>query len=85
VLQSDTDGYPIPNFRNFWTRIGYGYAKNFSDMNLEVKNQYPLTSAVNTGGQLNLGQLGHQLLQPPVGSNKEVGETHTHYLSVVTL
>jgi len=26
-------------------RIGYGYSKNLSDMDQELKNQYPLTSA----------------------------------------
>jgi len=32
----------------------------------------------------NLGQLSHLYLQPPVGSNTDVGETQTH-LSVATL
>jgi len=45
MSQSDTDGYRIPNFRNFWIRIGYGCAKIFSDMDQELKNLYPLTSA----------------------------------------
>jgi len=40
--QSDTYGYRILNFRNFWMRIGY--AKIFSDMDQERKNQYPLSS-----------------------------------------
>jgi len=43
MLQSDTARYRIPNFRNFQIRIGYGYAKVFSDMDQELKNQYPLT------------------------------------------
>ena len=33
----------------------------------------------------NLGQLSRQLLQPPVGSNTDVGETQTRYQSVATL
>ena len=44
MSQSDTDGYRILNFRHFWIRIGYGYAKIFSGMDQELKNQYPLTS-----------------------------------------
>jgi len=32
---------------------------------------------------LHLGQLSRQLLQPPVGSNTDVGETWIHYLSVM--
>jgi len=32
-----------------------------------------------------LGQLSRQLLQPPVGSNTDVGETQTRYESVATL
>ena len=48
VLHLDTDGYRILNFKNFWIRIGYGYAKNLSDMDQELKNQYPLTSETNT-------------------------------------
>jgi len=40
------DGYQILNFTNFPIRIGYGYSKNLSDMDQELKNQYPLTSAV---------------------------------------
>jgi len=32
-----------------------------------------------------LGQLSRQLLQPPVGSNTDVGETLTRYQSVATL
>jgi len=44
LSQSNTDGYRILNFRNFRIRIGYGYAKIFSDMDQELKNQYPLTS-----------------------------------------
>jgi len=42
------DGYPILNLTNFRIRIGYGYAKNFSDVDQELKNQYPLTSARDT-------------------------------------
>jgi len=38
------DGYRMLNFRNFRIRIGYGYARIFSDMGQELKNQYPLTS-----------------------------------------
>ena len=38
------DGYRILNFRNFRIRIGYGHAQIFSDMDQELKNQYPLTS-----------------------------------------
>ena len=34
---------------------------------------------------MDLGQLSRQLLQPPVGSNTDVGETQTHYLSVAIL
>ena len=45
ALQSDTNGYRILNFRNFRIRIGYGYAKIILDMDQELKNQYPLTSA----------------------------------------
>jgi len=45
MSQSDTDGYQILNFRNFRIRIGYGYAKIFSYIDQELKNQYPLTSA----------------------------------------
>jgi len=44
MLQSDTDGYRILNFRNVRIRIGYGYPKIISDMDQELKNQYPLTS-----------------------------------------
>jgi len=33
----------------------------------------------------NLGQLSHQLLQPPVCSNTDVGETQTRYQSMATL
>jgi len=33
----------------------------------------------------NLGQLSRQLLQPPVGSNADVGETQTRYQSVASL
>jgi len=44
VSHSDMVGYRILNFRNFWIRIGYGYSKNLSDMDQELKNQYPLTS-----------------------------------------
>ena len=47
MSQSDTDGHRILNFRNFRIRIGYGYAKFFSDMDQELKNQYPLTSATS--------------------------------------
>jgi len=32
-------------FLKFWIRIGYEYSKNLSDMDQELKNQYPLTSA----------------------------------------
>ena len=32
------------NFQKFRIRIGYGYLKNLSDMDQELKNQYPLTS-----------------------------------------
>jgi len=32
-----------------------------------------------------LGQLSRQLLQPPVGSNTDVGETQTRYQSVAAL
>jgi len=45
MSQSDTDGYRILKVRNFRIRIKYGYAKIFSDMDQELKNQYPLTSA----------------------------------------
>jgi len=38
------DGYRIQNFRNFQIGIGYGYSKNVSDMDQELKNQYPLIS-----------------------------------------
>jgi len=40
MLHWDTDGYRILNFRNFRIRIGYGYAKIFSNMDQELKNQY---------------------------------------------
>jgi len=40
------------NFRNFRVKIGYGYSKNLSDMDQELKNQYPLTSGQKT--RLNL-------------------------------
>jgi len=40
------DGYRILNFRNFRIKVGYGYANIFSDMDQELKNQYPLTSVV---------------------------------------
>jgi len=43
VSQSDTDEYQILNFRKFWLRIGHEYAKIFSDMYQELKNQYPFT------------------------------------------
>jgi len=43
MSQSDTDGYRILNFRHFRIWIGYGYAKIFSDMDQELKSQYPLT------------------------------------------
>jgi len=33
------------NLQNFRIRIGYGYLKNLSDLDQELKNQYPLTSA----------------------------------------
>jgi len=46
VSHSDTDGYRILNFRNFRIRIGYGYANIVSDMDQELKNQYPLTSVI---------------------------------------
>jgi len=45
VPHSDTDGYRILNFGNFRTMVGCGYANIFSDMDQELKNQYPLTSA----------------------------------------
>ena len=44
MLHLDTDGYRKLNFRNFRIRVGYGYSKNLSDMDHELKNQYPLTS-----------------------------------------
>ena len=50
MSHSDTDGYRILNFRNFRIRIGYGYAKIFSDMDQELKNQYPLTSGMQRSG-----------------------------------
>jgi len=46
VSQSDTDGYRILNFKNIRIRIGYGYAKIFSYVDQELKNQHPLTSDV---------------------------------------
>jgi len=36
--------YRILYFRNFQIRIWYGYSKYLSDMDQELKNQYPLTS-----------------------------------------
>jgi len=47
MLQSDTDGCRIPNFRNFWIRIRYWYVQIFSDMDQELKNQCPLTSGTH--------------------------------------
>ena len=44
MSHSDTDGYRIINFRNFRIRIGCGYSKYLSDMDQELKNQYPLPS-----------------------------------------
>jgi len=36
-VASDTDGCRILDFRNFRIRVGYGYAKIFSDMDQELK------------------------------------------------
>jgi len=36
-------------------------------------------------GNTDLGQLSRQLLQPPVGSNTDVGETPTRYQRVAAL
>jgi len=35
--------------------------------------------------RIDLGQLSRQLLQLPVGSNTDIGETQMHYESVATL
>jgi len=33
-------------FQKFWEKSGYEYSKNSSDMDQELKNQYPLTSGM---------------------------------------
>jgi len=52
MSQLDTDGYRIQNFRNFRIRIGHGYGKIFSDMDQELKNQYPLTFAAQSHARM---------------------------------
>ena len=43
------------------------------------------TATLNYLGQLYLGQLSRHLLQPPVTSSTDVGETQTRYRSAATL